>query len=156
MNGTNKKKLLNNQELSMFCDQIAMILNAGISAMEGISIMLDDATTDEGREILQVILDKCNEGDTFHHSLEASGVFPKYALDMVEIGEQSGKLEEVMKALAFHYNREENVARGIKSAVTYPMLIVAMMLIVILVLVVKVLPIFNDVFKQLGSEMTVF
>ena len=57
-----EKKLLNNQELSMFCDQMAMIINAGISAMEGISIMLDDATTDEGREILQTILDKCNEG----------------------------------------------------------------------------------------------
>ena len=38
----NKNKLLNNQELSMFCDQIAMILNAGISPMEGISIMLDE------------------------------------------------------------------------------------------------------------------
>ena len=75
---------------------------------------------------------------------------------MIEIGEQSGKLEEVMKALAFHYNREENVARGIKSAVTYPMLIVGMMLIVILVLVIKVLPIFNEVFKQLGTEMTGF
>ena len=69
---SNTKKLLNNQELSMFCDQIAMILNAGISAMEGISIMLDDATTEEGRQILQTILDKCNEGDTFHHSVEAS------------------------------------------------------------------------------------
>lgn len=152
----NKKKTLNNQELSMFCDQIAMILNAGISPMEGISIMLDDATTAEGREILQTILDKCNEGDTFHHSVESSGVFPKYALDMIEIGEQSGKLEEVMRALAFHYNREENVARGIRSAVTYPMLIVGMMLIVILVLVIKVLPIFNDVFRQLGTEMTGF
>ncbi len=156
MSANKTKKLLNNQELSMFCDQMAMIINAGISAMEGISIMLEDATTDEGREILQVILDKCNEGDTFHHSVEASGVFPKYALDMIEIGEQSGKLEEVMRALAFHYNREENVARGIKSAVTYPMLIVGMMLIVILVLVIKVLPIFNDVFKQLGTEMTGF
>ena len=156
MSSKNGNKLLNNQELSMFCDQIAMILNAGISPMEGISIMLDDATTEEGRVILQKILDKCNEGDTFHHSVEASGVFPKYALDMIEIGEQSGKLEEVMRALAFHYNREENVARGIKSAVTYPMLIVGMMLIVILVLVVKVLPIFNDVFRQLGTEMTGF
>ena len=69
MSGKSGAKLLNNQELSMFCDQIAMILNAGISPMEGISIMLDDATTDEGRQILQKILDKCNEGDTFHHSV---------------------------------------------------------------------------------------
>lgn len=156
MKGEQNKKLLSNQEMSMFCDQIAMILNAGISPMEGVSILLEDATTNEGREILQVILDKCNEGDSFYHSLEAAGVFPKYALDMINIGEQSGKLEEVMRSLAFHYNREENIAMGIKNAVTYPLLIVGMMLVVILVLVIKVLPIFNDVFKQLGTEMAGF
>ena len=150
----NSKKLLNNQELSMFCDQIAMILNAGISPMEGIGIMLEDTTSVEGREILKTISEQCNLGESFHHSVEASGVFPKYALDMIEIGEQSGKLEEVMKSLAFHYNREENISKGIKSAVTYPLMIVGMMLVVILVLVIKVLPIFNDVFKQLGTEMT--
>lgn len=149
-------KLLSNKELSMFCDQIAMILNAGISPMEGVTIMLEDALSTEGKEILSVILDHCNRGESFHSSVAASGVFPKYALDMIDIGEQSGKLEDVMHALAFHYNREENIAQGIKNAVTYPFLIVAMMLIVILVLIIKVLPIFNQVFMQLGSEMTGF
>lgn len=149
-----QKKLLSNQEMTMFCDQIAMILDAGISPMEGVSVMLEDATTEEGREILKIISDKCNEGESFFHSVEASGVFPKYALDMIEIGERSGKLEEVMRSLAFHYNREENIAQGIKNAVTYPLMIVAMMVVVIVVLVMKVLPIFNDVFKQLGTEMT--
>ena len=149
-------KLLSNKELSMFCDQIAMILNAGISPMEGVTIMLEDALSTEGKEILSVILKHCNNGESFHSSVAASGVFPKYALDMIEIGEQSGKLEDVMHALAFHYNREESIAQGIKNAVTYPFLIVAMMLIVILVLIIKVLPIFNQVFMQLGSEMTGF
>lgn len=154
MKSDSKKKMLSNREMSMFCDQIAMVLNAGISPMEGVSIMLEDSTTEEGRAILQIISDKCNMGESFYSSVEASGVFPKYALDMIEIGEKSGKLEEVMRALAFHYNREENIAQGIKNAVTYPLLIVSMMFVVILVLIVKVLPIFNDVFKQLGTEMT--
>lgn len=154
MKGENKKKLLSNQEMSMFCDQIAMILNAGISPMEGVSIMLEDATTQEGREILTAISDRCNLGESFYSSVEASGVFPKYALDMIQIGEQSGKLEEVMRSLAFHYKREENIALGIKNAVTYPLMIVTMMFAVILVLVIKVLPIFNDVFTQLGTEMS--
>lgn len=153
MNGENNKKLLSNQEMSMFCDQIAMILNAGISPMEGVSIMLEDATTQEGIEILKAISDRCNLGESFYSSVEASGVFPKYALDMIRIGEQSGKLEEVMRSLAFHYRREENIALGIKNAVTYPLMIVVMMFVVILVLIIKVLPIFNDVFKQLGTEL---
>jgi len=156
MKGEKKRKYLSNQEMSMFCDQIAMILNAGISPMEGVSMMLDDTTSEEGKEILKEISDRCNLGESFHSSVEASGVFPKYALDMIRIGEQSGKLEEVMRSLSSHYNREENIAIGIKNAVTYPLIIVSMMFAVILVLVIKVLPIFNDVFKQLGTEMTGF
>lgn len=150
----NARKQLTNQELAAFCDQIAMVLKAGISPAEGVSIMLEDTQSLEGREILKIISENCDDGVSFYESVEETGVFPKYALDMIKIGEESGKLEEVMRSLAFHYNREENIARGIKSAITYPLLIVGMMLIVILVLMIKVLPIFNDVFKQLGTEMT--
>lgn len=149
-----KRKMLNNQELSMFCDQIAMVLNAGITPMEGIQIMLEDTSSLEGKDILKKIYTKCEEGESFYTAVSASGVFPKYALDMIDIGEKSGKLEDVMNSLAFHYNREENISKGIKNAVSYPLLIVFMMLVVIFVLVIKVLPIFNDVFAQLGKEMT--
>ena len=52
MKKTKTRKMLSNKELAMFCDQIAMILNAGISPMEGISIMMEDSATAEGKEIL--------------------------------------------------------------------------------------------------------
>lgn len=146
-------KLLNNEEMNIFCQQMAMILNAGITPYEGILDMLDDTVSKEGREVLQKILDKSEEGASFYDSVLASEVFPKYALDMINIGEKSGNLEEVMRLLAFHYRREENIKKGIKSAVTYPFLIVLMMLVVIIVLIVKVLPVFNKVFIQLGSNM---
>lgn len=152
MNG----KLLNNEELAMFCDQMAMILDAGISPLEGIMVMIEDTPTDEGIEILEAIKEKCDEGESFYNAVLASEVFPKYALNMIEIGEKSGNLDEVMHSLAFHYNREKNIAKGIKNAVTYPFVIIAMMLVVILVMIVKVLPIFNNVFIQLGAEMTGF
>ena len=149
-------KMLTNRELSSFCDQIAMILNAGISPVEGISIMLEDTTTTEGREILGKIAEQVDAGQSFHTSISAAGVFPKYALDMIEIGEHSGRLEEVMHSLSAYYEREENISENIKSAVTYPFVIIGMMTIVILVLIIKVLPVFNQVFIQLGTEMTGF
>lgn len=149
-------KMLTNRELSSFCDQIAMILNAGISPVEGVSIMLEDTTTTEGREILGRIAEQIDVGQSFHTSISAAGVFPKYALDMIEIGEQSGRLEEVMRSLSAYYEREENIAENIKSAVTYPFVIIGMMTVVILVLIIKVLPVFNQVFLQLGTEMTGF
>ncbi|MDO5126899.1 MAG: type II secretion system F family protein [Eubacteriales bacterium] len=151
-----KTKMLSNRELSMFCDHMAMILKAGLTPAAGIELMLNDVDTEEGRAILLPIATKCTEGDSFSEAIAASGVFPPYACHMIEIGNTSGKLEEVFESLAFHYNREESIAESIKSAVTYPFMIVAMMIIVIFVLVIKVLPIFNKVFNQLGSELSGF
>lgn len=151
-----KMKILNNEEMSFFCDQMAMIIEAGITPMEGISIMLEDTENEAGKDVLRKINEKCEEGESFYNAVCASEAFPKYALDMIELGEKTGKLEEIMRSLAFHYSREYNIAQNIKHAVTYPFIIIAMMLAVILVLIIKVLPIFNDVFIQLGSELTGF
>lgn len=147
-------RTLNNEEMSFFCDQMAMIIEAGITPMEGISIMLEDTENQAGKEVLEKINEKCEAGESFYNAVSASEAFPKYALDMIELGEKTGKLEEIMKSLAFHYSREYNIAQTIKNAITYPFIIIAMMLVVIFVLIIKVLPIFNDVFIQLGSELS--
>lgn len=151
-----KLKMMSNKELAMFCDQMSMILKAGQTPEAGINLLLEDAASEEAKQILEPIAKMCDLGEPFHVACAQSGVFPKYALDMIEIGNTSGKLDDVLESLANHYNREEAIAQSIKSAVTYPFLIVCMMLIVILVLVIKVLPIFQQVFVQLGTEMTGF
>lgn len=156
-NTTDKKlRMMSNKELAMFFDQMAMIIKAGQTAEAGIGLMLEDAASEDAKRILEPIAKMCDIGEPFHRACEASGVFPKYALDMMEIGNTSGKLDDVLESLANHYNREEAIAQSIKSAVTYPFIIICMMLIVILVLVIKVLPIFQQVFVQLGTEMTGF
>lgn len=156
-NSSDKKlKMMSNKELAMFCDQMAMILKAGQTPEAGVNLMLEDAASEEAKLILEPIAKMCDLGEPFHKACAASGVFPKYALDMIEIGNTSGKLDDVLESLANHYNREEAIAQSIKSAVTYPFLIICMMLVVILVLVIKVLPIFQQVFVQLGTEMTGF
>lgn len=152
----NPGKMLAANELSAFCTQIAMVLKAGVSVDEGISIMLEDMKNAEGKEILSSIHEKIELGETLHDALASSEKFPKYMLDMVQVGEESGKLDEVMDSLSSYYDREENIARSIKSAVTYPLIMIVMMVLVIVVLMVKVLPIFNQVFIQLGSEMSAF
>lgn len=154
MSSNSSIKPLNNTELSIFCDQIAMMLKAGISTYEGLTILYDDAETKIGKEIYASILKELEVGDTFHHALEQSGVFPKYVLDMVHLGEMSGKLESVLNSLSGYYEREENIAQGIRHAIAYPLVMTAMLLVVILVLITKVLPVFADVYQQLGSELT--
>lgn len=148
-----KIKPLTNTELSVFFEQMAMILNAGISPLEGITIMRRDADDKEAVSILSAIEETYLTGTTFHQALVSSNVFPKYALTLIKIGEESGNLEEVMDSLSFHYEREQSISDGIKNAVTYPFIIIGMMAVVILVLIIKVLPIFKEVFNELGIDL---
>lgn len=147
---------LSNMELSSFCSQMSMILKSGISAVEGISIMIEDAQSQEEKTILSTIEEALGNTGNFCKSLDAAGVFPSYFIHMTDIGEQSGKLDEVMTSLGQHYEREADLSSAIKNAVTYPFIMIAMMMVVILVIIMKVLPIFNQVFEQLGSNVTGF
>lgn len=149
-------KQLRPSEISAFCAQLALIIKAGISVQEGISIMIDDVQDSSGKEVLHIILSHVEEGRTLSYALQQSDRFPKYVIDMVDIGESSGRLDEVMDSLCGYYERNEAINQSIKNAVTYPMAMIAMMGVVIGILVIKVLPIFQQVFRQLGSEMSAF
>lgn len=150
------KDVLSHNEIAAFCAQIAMILKAGIPISEGISIMQEDTESSGGKEILSEVNSHLEVGEPFHISLQSTGVFPKYVVDMTEIGETTGRLDEVMDSLYAYYEREDAISKSIRNAVTYPLIMLLMMVVVIGVLIVKVLPIFNQVFVQLGSEMTGF
>ena len=149
-------KQLSNAEVASFCSQIAMLLQAGITPMEGINIMLSDTKDPSGKELLTQIRDICRQGELFHKALADTGMFPDYVLHTIALGEESGNLDGCMASLAAYYEKEQNIAESIKNAVTYPFIMIAMMLAVIFVLISKVMPIFNQVFIELGSEMTGF
>lgn len=150
------KKQLSHSEIASFCSQTAMLFHAGIPPAESMSLLSQDAASPEGREIIQAILITCQKGEPFSQALAGCGVFPSYFIHMIRLGEESGNLDVVMQSLNDYYEREENISHSIRSAISYPCIMIGMMLLVIFVLVAKVLPIFNQVFIQLGSEMTGF
>ena len=145
---------LSNAETAAFCSQIAMILRSGISSIEGISIMLEDTTEPEEKRLLESINTMLLNTGSLHLALEDTHAFPDYMIQMVQIGEQAGKLDEVMTSLADYYEKEAALNQTNHNAVTYPLLMIFMMILVILVLVTRVMPIFNQVFAQLGREMS--
>lgn len=147
---------LSNMEVSAFCSQMAMILHSGIFVMEGISIMLEDTLEPEEHALLVQVDQTLQETGILHEALRKTGAFPEYMLQMIRIGEETGKLDDVLTALSAYYDREASIAQTIKNAVAYPLIMVFMMLLVILVLVTKVMPIFDQIFRQLGNEMTGF
>lgn len=154
--GSNRFKTLSNDELALFFTETAMFYQAGISVSEGVHIVMD-AATGQGREVLSA-LSRCidEENMAFSKAMSAVGCFPDYAVNMIDIGEQTGKMDEVMASLGRYYERESAVDKNIRSALTYPLIMVSMMVLVVVVLITQVLPIFNRVFTQLGSQMGEF
>lgn len=149
-------KALNNTELIFFCSQLALTLRSGISSLEGLSLMLEDSPGGDGRTLLEQLIREMEETGSLSRSLKSAQVFPAYLCSMVELGEQTGRLDDVMESLAAHYRREEALSRNLRSAVAYPLVMLGMMIAVMAVLLIKVMPIFRQVFDQLGAQMTGF
>ncbi len=147
---------LSNEEISSFCKQLSLLIKAGISPSESINILLEDTHDKSAKELLEKISHVLMSGEKFHVALEMSGSFPDYLVHMVAIGEESGSLDTVMNSLADYYEREDAISSSIKSAISYPLIMVLMMLVVVVVLITKVLPIFDQVFAQLGTNMSGF
>ena len=147
---------LTNREIAVFTSQIELILHAGISPHEGIMIMNEDSENEKMKTLLTTMTEELNMGKPFYEALSSTQAFPEYLLNMVKIGEISGRLEEVMHSLSIHYQRLYETNQNIKSALSYPIIMIIMMFVVVIVLITQVLPIFNQVFQQLGSSMTGF
>lgn len=149
-----KEIKLSNSETAAFCEQMAMILKSGITPKDGLDLMLTDAKDNATKEALRRIISFTLSGDSFTSAIKSSELFTEYVENMVAIGEETGRLDEVMQSLADYYNHEDIVSDNIRSAITYPLIMVCMMVFIIIVLITRVLPLFNQVFIQLGTEMS--
>jgi len=147
-------KHLTNTELIYICRQLALILKSGISALEGVSILLEDAASPETRKLLAEIYEHLLLSGNIAEAFSSTNAFPEYLIHMLEIGDLSGNLEETFISLADHYEREETFSQNIRSALSYPLVMLGMLLAVLLVLILKVMPVFQQVFMELGVEMS--
>ena len=138
----------------MLSSELAMLLDAGITVSDSLQILKEDEPTKDGKTIMQGLIDAMEKGDPFSIALRDSGSFPRYMVHMVEIGERTGRLVETLKALSDYYDRQVRLATTIRSSIMYPAILLVLMVVVVLILIVQVLPIFNDVFSQLGTQMS--
>lgn len=145
---------LGNEELFNFCEQFSIILHSGISSAEGLHILCEDSTSQQSRELFSALLSHLEETGCLSEALSLSGLFPASLISYVKVGEETGCLDEVMTTLSQHYQQELEISQHIKSAVTYPLIMLGMMAAVIVILLVKVLPVFQQVFRQMGMEMS--
>lgn len=127
-----------------------MLLRSGIPLDDGLEAM-GETLPENGRQLLEKLLEDYHETFSLEQSLAQSGAFPPYFVKMVGIGERTGKLEDVFESLATYYERDARMKAQIRRSVVYPMVSIAAMAIVVAVLVWKVLPIFRDVLESLGN-----
>ena len=97
---------LTNLEIASFCSEMAMILKSGISSLEGVDLLREDAQTKAEKELLDEIYQSVMNTGRLDQALEETKVFPEYLIRMTQIGEETGTLDEVMESLAEHYDRE--------------------------------------------------
>ena len=147
------KKNLPSDTLSAFCLEVSMLLKSGIPIADGMRIIIDEEKSSKGKTLLENIYDNLEMGLTFSQALKDTKSFPDYMISMVELGEKTGSLEKILNELYLYYKREDELKHTIKNALTYPIFMTVILIIVLIILTTKVLPIFENVFLQLGSEM---
>ncbi|HWS42974.1 MAG TPA: type II secretion system F family protein [Pseudoflavonifractor sp.] len=141
-------------ELSVFCCQLSLMLRAGIGFEEGVELLGEDAGSPRGKALLGQIGARLSKGNPLAGVLAETGAFPPYLLRMVEIGQAAGRLEQVLSALGTYYRREADLRRSLRRVVAYPTVMAILVAAVFLVLVARVLPVFQQVFTQLGLSLS--
>lgn len=148
------RKRYSYQELSAFCMQIALLLEAAIPLEEGFSIMAEDSADQEEKEMLLFLSEEIEVGEPLFSALEKTEAFPPYVVRMAKLGQQTGTLDQIFSSLSVYYEKENRLLKSIKNAITYPVMMVFMLLVVLFVLFSKVMPVFEEVYAQLGAQIS--
>ena len=152
-----KKRIMSSEELSSFCDQITLMLSSGMTLRDGIEMLAEDEMkgNDGGNKAhpyskLYKVVDET--GSLYVAMKENEEDWPSYMIEMVDIGEQTGRLEDIMVSLSTYYQREGRIRSAAVSAITYPLVLGVMLVVIIGILLWRVLPIFRRVLASLGVD----
>ena len=145
------KKRLTNDEIAFFCEQLSLVINAGIPLSDGAEMIADNAGGGRATAVAKELEKSISGGKALYEAMDESGAFPQYTVNMVRIGTLSGRLDDVLKGLSEYYEQAAERVRTVRSAVLHPIILIAMMAAVMIVLIVQVLPMFADIFGQFNS-----
>lgn len=146
-------KTLPAAETAAFCRQLAMLLKSGIMLYYGMELLYHNYEDTPYKDSFEKIYIGLREGGTLYDGVTAAGIFPPYMVQMVRVGEMTGELERTLEKLADYYEKEHRLRAEVRHAVTYPLVLLVMLTAVIAVLVIRVLPVFSQVFRSLGVEV---
>lgn len=145
------RKSISNEEIASLTLELSMLLHAGVSVADALSLLSQE---EDYKEMLDGMAQQADNGASLAFCLRDSGKFPAYVCGLIEVGEHAGRTEEALASLSRYYERQARLEQRVRSALLYPAVMLVLMLLVIGVLLVKVLPIFDDVYASLGGQLT--
>ena len=156
MSEKNKKTaVLSYAELGSFFENMAMMLNAGITAEEAVTLLAEE--TGEGNRrlhgALTAMMQVLQDGRTLEEAMTEAGAFPAYAVDMIRAAEYTGRLVDTMFHLSEYYRSEESMRKTLVSAVRYPVILLLMVIAVLTVMLTLVFPAFYGVYSNLTGSL---
>ena len=149
-----KQVKLTNEEIGAVCMALASLFHAGIGTGDAFALLAEDEPVPELRGLFLEMARKADEGVTLAELFREANCFPAYVYGLLNVGERVGKTEETLSALALYYEGRARMDQRLRAALLYPSVLLLVLLAVVIVLLVWVLPVFNDVYAQLGSRLT--
>ncbi len=143
-----------NDELGSLCGAMAHLLGAGFSIGDAMTLLAQEETEPRLRQKLEKMASQADGGMALHAMFEAAGCFPAYVCTLLKVGETTGKTEEALHALSTYYDGRARMNRRLKASVRYPAMLLCVLLAVICILLIWVMPVFQEVYAQLGAGLT--
>ena len=142
------------KEITLITRQLATLIDAGLPLLRSLSILFDQQKPGKLKNILDELVNDVQSGTTFSEALaKHPKAFDKLYVNMVRAGEVGGMLEVVLNRLADFAERREALARKVKSAMVYPVMVILVATGIVTFLLIKVVPTFAEIFSDLGGAL---
>ena len=141
-------------EISGLCRDLSLLLHDGAPLGDALALLANGEPSPALRPLLENMSRQADQGVPLSEIIRASGCFPDYVCGLLAMGARTGRTEEALNALADYYEERARLDRRVRAVLLYPAVLLLVMLAVLVVLLTRVLPVFNDVYTGLGSELT--
>ena len=148
------KKKIKLQDLTIFTQQLAAMLKAGITLISALEAIQEQVQNPVFKIIIRNVRNEISAGRTLSESCaEYPNAFPKMFVSMVQAGEASGNLAEILEKTSTYFEETVKLIRQVKGALTYPAVVIAIALILVIVMLTVVIPVFAEMFSDFDQEL---
>ena len=144
-------------DISLFTRQMATMMRAGVPLVQSFEIVADGVDKPKLHDLIQSIRTDVSGGNSFASAIRRHPMyFDDLFCNLVDAGEQSGSLETMLDRIATYKEKTESLKAKVKKAMTYPAAVLAVAFVVSGILLIKVVPQFEQVFAGFGAELPAF